>query len=657
MNDKKILIVDFDTESLIALSNIVYEEGFHAETATDGLAAYEKFRSGQFDLVILEPMLPKLHGFELCKKIVNDPERRVPVIIVTAIYREPSCKRDALTVNGAAAFFTKPYNRDDLRSKMLQLLVEGPDRPQKKAEAPAESSAQPKAPAAASPVPPKPPATPQPPSPATHVKGHGLTLQDLLDTNPVPKETRAHKPAVNIERELQAAVAGLVGPVKKKEAAVRKEPDLMMFKEELRPPKEKKETKVHEDQDIDALLKDAISGLAVPPKKKNPEVPILDRVMAARPESAKREPAVKPVPAAKPETRTGPSEKIPVAEEIKQRLPFQPGKPNNIPRPPSRVELGRRAVPFDIDRTLIEIDQIPLDDAKPARETPKSAPAAFPSVKKSAIFEEFAEPAKTKPKGAIIGAAAAVLVLAAGVGFLVLKPKKPSPSAPATSAAVEETVAAAEAGRPPDAKPYPDTAGAELKPEPKRAVAKPAAEAPVEIGAPIQPTGFPQETLVELQEPPAGNPQAPSETQSGASAPVEDTAQQAPPSKPEETPAISGTAMNTEPAAEKAREGALVALDQAESAPVLMRKVDPKYPPLALKSNAGGTVTVNALISEKGDVLRTEILKGVKDGYGLEGAAETAIRRWKFRPARKDGVNVRVWKAFDITFKPNIKMT
>ena len=103
MNDKKVLIVDFDPESLVALSNLVYEEGFQAETATDGLTAYEKFRSGRFDLVILEPMLPKLHGFELCKRIVNDPERHIPVMIVTAIYREPQCKHDALTVNGAAA--------------------------------------------------------------------------------------------------------------------------------------------------------------------------------------------------------------------------------------------------------------------------------------------------------------------------------------------------------------------------------------------------------------------------------------------------------------------------------------------------------------------------------------------------------------------------
>jgi TonB family protein len=92
-----------------------------------------------------------------------------------------------------------------------------------------------------------------------------------------------------------------------------------------------------------------------------------------------------------------------------------------------------------------------------------------------------------------------------------------------------------------------------------------------------------------------------------------------------------------------------------EVPPVLIKRVEPKYPPLALRSGAAGTVTVNALISETGDVLRTEILKGIKDGFGLEDAALAAIQQWKFRPARKDKVDVRVWKSFDITFKQNQK--
>jgi protein TonB len=102
-----------------------------------------------------------------------------------------------------------------------------------------------------------------------------------------------------------------------------------------------------------------------------------------------------------------------------------------------------------------------------------------------------------------------------------------------------------------------------------------------------------------------------------------------------------------------AKRGDLVALANVDVAPVLLKKVDPKYPLQALNMGVGGTVTVNALIAETGDVIRTEILKGIKGGYGLERAAETAIRQWQFKPAEKDGASVRVWKPLDIVFKTN----
>ncbi len=594
MNDKKVLIVDFDAESLVSMSNLVYEEGFQAETATDGLAAYEKFRSGQFSLVILEPMLPKLHGYELCKRIVNDPERRVPVIIVTAIYREPSCRHDALTVNGAAAFFTKPYNREELRSKILQLLVEGQERSEKEAEAPA-----------AAPAPPKAQAPVQAAFSPSNTKSYKLDLKDLLETAPAHRETRSAKPAVDIEKELQDAVSGLVGTSRKKETVVRKEPDALAVKDEFRQLREKREIKTHEDRDIDSLLKDAIGGLAVPPKK-----------VADPP---RRDPVVRPVPPANPETRTHQVEKIPVAEEIKRHLPFQPGKANNVPHAASRAEISRTAVPFDIDRTLIEIDQIPIGDAKPAREEEKDA-AALPGVKKIAIFEEFEEPAKRKPKTAVFGAAAGVLILAAAAGFLVFKPKKNGPSPSENVAAVEESLAAETVSRPPDAKSYPDTAGAELRSEPKRVV-KPAPEKPVEIGAPIQPDASTEGRLTEIRENPAANPPAASETLSEAVLPTQSALDipREPEPKPQETPSGSGAPQIGEPAEPKARQGELVDLDRVDAAPSLTKRVEPKYPPIALRSGAAGTVTVNALISETGDVLRTEILKGVKDGFGLEG--------------------------------------
>ena len=522
MNDKKVLIVDFDAESLVSMSNLVYEEGFQAETATDGLAAYEKFRSGQFSLVILEPMLPKLHGYELCKRIVNDPERRVPVIIVTAIYREPSCRHDALTVNGAAAFFTKPYNREELRSKILQLLVEGQERSEKEAEAPA-----------AAPAPPKAQAPVQAAFYPSNTKSYKLELKDLLETAPAHRETRSAKPAVDIEKELQDAVSGLVGTSRKKETVVRKEPDALAVKDEFRQLREKREIKTHEDRDIDSLLKDAIGGLAVPPNK-----------VADPP---RRDPVVRPVPPANPETRTHQVEKIPVAEEIKRHLPFQPGKANNVPHAASRAEISRTAVPFDIDRTLIEIDQIPIGDAKPAREEEKDA-AALPGVKKIAIFEEFEEPAKRKPKTAVFGAAAGVLSWRRRPASWSLNPKeRPVPFGECgggrgvTGGGNGLTAAGREI--------LSGYRRAELRSEPKRVV-RPAPEKPVEIGAPIRPDASTEGRLTEIRENPAANPPAASETLSEAVLPTQSALDipREPEPKPQETPSGSGAPQIGEPA-------------------------------------------------------------------------------------------------------------
>lgn len=645
MSDKKILIVDFDTESLIALSNLVYEEGFQAETATDGLAAYEKFLAGHFDLVILEPMLPKLHGFELCKRIVNDPERKAPVIIVTAIYREPSCRHDALNHTGASAFFTKPYNRDELRAKMLQLLVGERETVLKRVDEPAA----PAAPARTA-VPAQAAAGPAGP------KAYKLNLEDLLEAKPVPRETKTIKSSMDIEKELQAAVSDVVGPPKKKDpVVVQRGPDLRNVKDEFRQLREKREPKGREDSEIDALLKDAISGLAGPPKKKGPEVRAADRPSAPATETPRPGPAVRPVAPARPETRTGPPERIPVADEIRQRLPFQPGKPNNIPRASSPADIGRTAVPFDIDRALIEIDKIPLEDIKPPRDEDRGLTQAVPGAKKGALFEEFSEPARKRPQTAAVAAAAAALVLAASAGFLVLRPKRHGAVLTENVTKIEEPQLNTAALRSETTKPYPDTAEAELKSEPKRP-AKPAPEPPAEIGAPIQPEMNPQGTVVRLQEPPPVNPATPADTPSKTAAePESSPLPQTAAVNPETAPAAPAETLGAPPSAEKARPGALYALDQVNAGPVLIKKVEPKYPPLALRSGASGTVTVNALISENGDVLRTEILRGIKNGFGLETAAEDAVRLWKFTPAIKDNVRVRVWKSFDITFKPGKK--
>ena len=98
-------------------------------------------------------------------------------------------------------------------------------------------------------------------------------------------------------------------------------------------------------------------------------------------------------------------------------------------------------------------------------------------------------------------------------------------------------------------------------------------------------------------------------------------------------------------------EGDLVTLASVTEPPVALKTTDPVYPPSAKRLGVEGSITDNALIDEKGNVIDTGILKGIQDDKGLGKAAETAVKKWKFQPAKKGGVNVKVWKPFVIVFK------
>ena len=124
-------------------------------------------------------------------------------------------------------------------------------------------------------------------------------------------------------------------------------------------------------------------------------------------------------------------------------------------------------------------------------------------------------------------------------------------------------------------------------------------------------------------------------------------------SSSEENPAQVSPPPTKEAQTPQTQLGDLVPFTEVDVPPTLLRKVEPRYPPLALTMKQEGSVTVNALITENGDVMRTEILKGIPNGSALEAAAEAAVRQWKFSPAQKDGVNVKVWRPIDIKFRLN----
>ena len=127
MSEKKVLIVDYDTQSLDALTRLIKSQKIQVVTATDGQAGYEKFRSEKPDLVILEAILPKVHGFDLTKKITQESGGQVPVVIVTGLYKGPQYRHEAIVTFGASDYFEKPVDPDRFVEAIRQLVRDEED--------------------------------------------------------------------------------------------------------------------------------------------------------------------------------------------------------------------------------------------------------------------------------------------------------------------------------------------------------------------------------------------------------------------------------------------------------------------------------------------------------------------------------------------------
>ena len=82
---KKILAVDDDATALGALRQILVQKGYEVSTAPNGHEALRVLGGGSFDLVILDVSMPGMTGYEVCRKIREDPKTQdTPVIFLTA---------------------------------------------------------------------------------------------------------------------------------------------------------------------------------------------------------------------------------------------------------------------------------------------------------------------------------------------------------------------------------------------------------------------------------------------------------------------------------------------------------------------------------------------------------------------------------------------
>ncbi len=125
--EKKVLVVDYDAPSLAAIAKMLKEKRFQVVTAADGKAGYDAFLAERPDLVVLEAMLPKLHGFDLCQKISRESQGRVPVIIITGLYKGPKYRQEATNGMGAAEYFEKPLDTAAFAAAVKRLTRDDDD--------------------------------------------------------------------------------------------------------------------------------------------------------------------------------------------------------------------------------------------------------------------------------------------------------------------------------------------------------------------------------------------------------------------------------------------------------------------------------------------------------------------------------------------------
>ena len=120
---KLVLVVDDEPEIRQLVQRTLESKGYAVATAADGADALAQAEALVPDLVLLDAMLPKLHGFEACRRLKSSPRtRHVPVVMMTAIYRGWRFAQDAREAYGAEDYVEKPFRLDDLLRRVEAAL-------------------------------------------------------------------------------------------------------------------------------------------------------------------------------------------------------------------------------------------------------------------------------------------------------------------------------------------------------------------------------------------------------------------------------------------------------------------------------------------------------------------------------------------------------
>ena len=626
MRNEKILVVEFEENSLNTLLQTLNTEGFQVVTAKDGHEGLLMFESEKPDLVILEPMLLKLHGFDLCRKISKDSKKNTPVIITTGFYKGEHYKSEAIDTFGAAAFFEKPYKDEDLL----------------------------------------------------------LTIHELLG-NGTSESVKEIKTSV---QEKKAASFDIEESVREMERSIREKVPSPADGGQKSIETEKNAKKPGLSAEVDEMLQDALSDFGLNIDEKPAEIKVekkqkKEEVKKEKPSVAQKE--------AQEQEKTKEKESVQPAEK---RVEPQ-DEPPNVEKELKTEELIEELIQKEEKIEEKEKHDVEAVEKEPEEKIEVKEDGTKKKIKEKGeepdqkIFEDyFEEPEKTsspkkffgffkkirKSLPLMIGSTAFVVLVAAGATYYFLKPNKPqTPSDPKSNQSISNVERSTSAMGDLDPSSAPLTQDGSDQGETLGGPALEGVEGdPAENTTPKDETSDtemePESTTEFMSTTGLSSNQRQVMLLDGAPAPesrqfeiieVEETGaeklgeSQVETSSPELKEALQNI-IQSENTSERIKTGDLVPIESVDVPPVATKKVNPRYPPAAFQQGIEDTVVFRALISEFGNVLDVAFVNPSKTAPAFKKVCDEAVRKWRFSPAKKGGVNVKVWKTFSIAFKKNI---